>query len=756
MTTLPQTTPLRLPRPSQQTTALAVAPPQVHAGMVGYGQTPVAGMTGSDVWRVIRSNFWLIILMIMVGAAAGYGINWWLLKNHPRYTAEGKVLVSAPMVFSATDPFGQEQLDPNVLALEVRTHASVLQHDPALISRVLENPDSEARNSAWFKSYSTIQEAKQDLTDRLDVTFAPDSRLIEVSMTDSDAKSCQVIVQSIVDEYIKEQQVKDQNREYNRHGQLDAQRIVVQRNITLLGTDISELEAELNEKGITGVMNHVDSKSSELQSQFNELTDLRSKEATMEGEYGVILSEINADQDPDEVLEKINNDPTVQKYQNIVSNLEEAMLDVDSGQDSAPGQQNPSIVKAQNMLTKARAKLDETMASKRVEARNAVLETKKSGMEALQKQIQLIQTNIASLQSDMALLTDKETQLNQKLNEKDDDEKKLKELNDNIDQLDNMDAKADFSGVEWEERPELPDIPSFPRLQIVMPFSIAVGLVLALGIAFLREWMDTSIRSPRDISRVGSMNLLGMVPHEDDDPQSAGARLPVVIFEAPHSMMAEQLRQVRTRLQHGSSLDTTRSILVSSPSPGDGKSTMACNIAAGLALNGRRILLVDANFRRPELHRIFNLQNNQGFADVLNSLDLFEHSVQETQVPNLYVLPSGPKPSNATELIESQLMVDFIERVLEEFDHVIFDSGPLLFVSETVALAPRVDGVVTVVRARANTRGVLTRTRDTLRQVKAEHLGVILNAVRAQGGGYYGRNIRTYYEYQNGEGEHAA
>jgi Mrp family chromosome partitioning ATPase len=104
---------------------------------------------------------------------------------------------------------------------------------------------------------------------------------------------------------------------------------------------------------------------------------------------------------------------------------------------------------------------------------------------------------------------------------------------------------------------------------------------------------------------------------------------------------------------------------------------------------------------------------------------------------------------NATELLESQLLIDFIERALEDYDHVIFDSGPLLVVSETMALAPRVDGVITVVRARTNSRGVLGRMRDMLRQVKAEQLGVVLNAVRSQGGGYYGRNIKTYYAYQN-------
>jgi Mrp family chromosome partitioning ATPase len=118
-------------------------------------------------------------------------------------------------------------------------------------------------------------------------------------------------------------------------------------------------------------------------------------------------------------------------------------------------------------------------------------------------------------------------------------------------------------------------------------------------------------------------------------------------------------------------------------------------------------------------------------------------------VPNLSLLAAGTRPSNPTELLESQYFIDFVERALEDYDHVIFDSGPLLMVSESVAMAPRVDGVLTVVRARGNSRGLLQRLRDDLRRVKADHLGVVLNAVRSQGGGYYGRNIKSYYAYQN-------
>jgi capsular exopolysaccharide synthesis family protein len=417
---------------------------------------------------------------------------------------------------------------------------------------------------------------------------------------------------------------------------------------------------------------------------------------------------------------------------------------------------SPTLQSAQKNKTMIDQRLASAEAQARSRYKTEIVEEMSERVDGLKNQAASMQNQIATIKSETQQDTEHLEQLNLKQAERAADQTKLEKIDDQLDQIAAYNAKHDVAGVEWASQPELPEIPSFPKLGITMTASITLGLLIALGIAFLRELLDTSIRSPRDISRVGSLNLLGMVPHEDDDPQSAGARLPVVIFEAPHSMMAEQLRQVRTRLQHSSSLDTSRSILVTSPSPGDGKSTIACNLASGLALNGRRILLVDANFRRPELHRVFNLANEQGFSDVLNNMELFEHAVQETQVPNLFVLPSGHKPTNATELVESQLLVDFIERSLEEFDHVIFDSGPLLFVSETVALAPRVDGVVTVVRARINTRGVLSRMRDMLKQIKAEHLGVVLNAVRAQGGGYYGRNIRTYYEYQNNGGRGAA
>ncbi|MGC4031313.1 MAG: CpsD/CapB family tyrosine-protein kinase [Tepidisphaeraceae bacterium] len=133
---------------------------------------------------------------------------------------------------------------------------------------------------------------------------------------------------------------------------------------------------------------------------------------------------------------------------------------------------------------------------------------------------------------------------------------------------------------------------------------------------------------------------------------------------------------------------------------------------------------------------------------MLESVGNLEGAVKKSPVANLEILTTGPRPANQTELLESPLFTDFIERALEEYDHVIFDGGPLLVVSEAVALAPRVDGVIVVVRAKQNTRGMLSRVSDTLKQIKAEKLGVVLNGVQTWGGGYYARTIKTYYDYQ--------
>jgi capsular exopolysaccharide synthesis family protein len=462
--------------------------------------------------------------------------------------------------------------------------------------------------------------------------------------------------------------------------------------------------------------------------------------------YDQIVGMLKEGIDPPQVEEMVNEDPMIR---GLRQQRDALRVDADVREQQL-GPNHPRVKEVRWTLDGLEQQLEDQISEKQAMTRTQLVNELRTQVSATQQDLEAITKRVNDIKSTLADLANTMAQYLTLKDEEESTRELMKVVDAELNKISQIESQQDRSGVGWATRPETPDRPSFPRLSVTMAIALLLGLGFSLGIAFLRELLDQSVRSPRDIARVGQMNLLGIVNDESDDPQSAGARLPLVIFETPHSMLAEQLRQVRTRLQHAASLDTTRSILVTSPSPSDGKTTIAVNLAAGLALNGRRILLVDANFRRPELHKIFGLGNEMGFGDALNSVDTFEQAVRQSQVPNLDVMVSGPKPANATELMESQLLIDFIERALEEYDHVIFDSGPLLMVSESMAMAPRVDGVVTVVRARSNSRGLLQRMRDGLRQVRAEHLGVVLNAVRAQSTGYYGRNIKTYYEYQNG------
>ena len=741
MTTLPQTTTIRLPR--QATPAQTLAVPSV-PGM------PMAGaggkqMTAGDVWRVIRSNLWLIIASLVVFGVGGYFVNKYLAEHHSKFTATGYLAIQPPVRDLLDDDDTSYQIPTQNLAIEQRTQAQLLRHS-SLLSRVIQN-SAMLRDTSWFKQFETPEDAKADLMDSLSVSPLPDSKLVMISMSYSDPKDCRDIVEAVVNEHIRVQQDLARGRELERSRDLNNFK---QRYQFTLG----ELRREMEEKGSRlsidggGTPGRLTGLELELSNLLNTQLEMKLNADEAEQMYQTVMSQLQQGVDPPMIEEQINLDPMIAQYraQFDAAEVEYAMLHADLGAE------NPLVIRKKVARDEFAKRLETTIAEKKATLRASLADKLRAQEQSTKQSLQSVTKRVNDVKGHLAELS---ITLSQWLSLRDEEEatrELLKQVNTQLDNIVQMESRR-IAGIEWATHPEIPDEPSFPKLPITMSIAVMLGLALSLGIAFLRELMDTTVRSPQDIQRVGQLNLLGLVVDERDDPQSEGARLPLAIFEAPHSMMAEQLRQVRSRLQHAASLDTTRSILVTSPSPSDGKSTIACNLAAGLALNGRRILLVDANFRRPELHKVFGIGNEIGFSDTLVAIDRFGEAVRPTQVPNLDVLATGPKPANAPELLESQLLVDFIERALEEYDHVIFDSGPLLVVSETVALAPRVDGVITVVRARSNSRGLLTRMRDSLRQIKAEHLGVILNAVRAQGGGYYGRNIKTYYAYQNGHSE---
>ena len=748
MTTLPQTISAR-PRPAQSVSAMpAVASPMVMP-MPYQGQQVQQGLTGNDIWRVFRQNLWMFVLVIILSGAAGFGLNEYLKRNHTYFTAQGKVLVQPPARF---DPTGTVRLDEqgNDIDLKMILQNQVQQlTNELLLTEILQDVNSKTRQSKWLQREAGRNGSLvyADALELLQKSFAAraieGSSIINVSMAAGDPTEAKEILEEIVNRRI------EQVRDFGQKGtgdqafaleQLAGQQ---QRAIVAMERDIRNLVFNMSADdagdGSALQFRAMEITRDQQEAQAELLTAQSALQSTQDSvRRGELIPEIEA---------RLLMDPGLAPLRQQADSFE-IQLEVAR---QRYGENNSQFTALQTQLDIMLEQLDKRTEDARARYTQELLNTLSGAVASAEARYKTLDNQISELNTTLTAISQTKAEIVAKREELRSARESLNDLNERIAILQTTVAQRPDEQLNWAVRPVTPTTPSFPKLPMTVGAAVLIGLGLSVGFAFLREVLDSSVKTPRDIARVGQMNVLGIIPDQAEDPQ-AGDPLELTIANAPHSMTAEQFRLMRARLGHLAPLDTTRTILVTSPQPGDGKTTVACNLAAGMALNGRKILLIDANFRRPSIHKIFGVGNDKGLSDCLAGLDVFEEAVQETKLPNLYVLPAGPRPENPAELLESTAFTDVVDRALEEYDHLIFDSGPILFVSETSALAPQCDGVVSVLRARVSTHGLLERMRDQLRSLNVEHLGVVLNAVRHQAGGYYNHHIKTYYAYESANG----
>ncbi len=221
-------------------------------------------------------------------------------------------------------------------------------------------------------------------------------------------------------------------------------------------------------------------------------------------------------------------------------------------------------------------------------------------------------------------------------------------------------------------------------------------------------------------------------------------------LSAPRSPVAESFRVTRTNIEFSSVDKEIRTMVITSSTKGEGKTTTASNLAVTFAQLGRRVLLVDTDFRRPMIHRVFGVDNRTGLTTTLLKHGNPLEYVRTTAVPGLSVLTSGPIPPNPAELLMTGTMKDFIDHVRTQFDHVLFDTPPVTIVTDAAIMATKVDGTILVVRSGAVDRRLLKRCKELLDQVKANLLGVVVNGINRENEAYY---YQYYYYSYYGEGQ---
>ena len=305
-------------------------------------------------------------------------------------------------------------------------------------------------------------------------------------------------------------------------------------------------------------------------------------------------------------------------------------------------------------------------------------------------------------------------------------------------------AKAEStSDVVLVEPAAPPSRPIRPKVMQNTLLAAVVGGMLAVGLIFLLDAVDNTIKGPDDVARHLGLPTLGAIAHVK---RQNGDRKPVTITK-PRSPVAESYRALRTNIQFASVDHPINTLLVTSVGPAEGKTTVASNLSVALAQGGNNVILLDADLRKPQLHQRMGMPNRKGLTSLfMRSSAHLDGAVQTTEVKNLYLITSGSLPPNPAELLGSERMDQILDQLKHRADVVILDTPPVLAVTDSVVLGKQVDGVLLVIKAGSTKIAAAQQTVNQLRRLNVNILGVVLNDIPTRGARYYYSN--GYYVYQ--------
>ncbi|MBN1559443.1 polysaccharide biosynthesis tyrosine autokinase [candidate division KSB1 bacterium] len=353
------------------------------------------------------------------------------------------------------------------------------------------------------------------------------------------------------------------------------------------------------------------------------------------------------------------------------------------------------------------------------------------------------------------------------------------------------------------DRAQLPKKPILPRVELNLAIGFMLGLTIGLGLTFFLESLDTSLKTPEDVEKKTGLTILGSIPRirglsgsVNENQATVGDPAALVTHSQPSSPASEAYRTLRTNLQFSDVSQKLRSLMITSSGPREGKSTTAANVATATAQMGLRTLLIDADLRRPTLHKLFNINREPGLADILMhyykkdqldqvaprlrpeneddmhdgyserqtslrakkaiqqmaALDLsLNAAIHKTRVDKLDILTCGILPPNPSEILAGETMRDLLSLLKEKYEFVVVDAPPVIAVTDAAVLAPQVDGALMVIESAKNDREIILKAKGLLDRVKVNLLGAVLNNVRAKN--LYG-DYDYYYTYYSTDSKH--
>ncbi len=558
-----------------------------------------------------------------------------------------------------------------------------------------------------------------------------DTRVVRISSKQGDAQLAADIVNAVVDAYIEVTHQQESERAGKFQNDLQGRIVQLQVQLDAKRKALDEFEKDRDLQRQLQEQTVVTTRLSALSEA--QLTARVNREQA-EKIYADLKTRYDADDNiADTVVSSYSDQLKIR-----IKELEQSRRLMEKGKTARGLATDPAYQQTVALIAEYQRDYDETMKKAQSEANASVLERARINLDNTRQVETLLVAEMASMRTTLEQLAGGLTALS-RYNEL---KKELENIQKWYDQMQQslMEAKIsnDFPMLEITinevaRRAKQPAWPNKTQLAIV---SVAMSLVLSLGLAFFLDYMDRTVRKPEDVEQELRMPLVGFVPSMSSS-HSNGRQRGRVVIDSPTSGPAESYRKIRAKLFVYKKESHAKVFAITSTTAGEGKTTLASNLAIAFAQAGANTLLVDADMRHPMLQNTFGVDRDPGLGNYLDGKCTWESATLPSNVAKLSLLPCGAGGDRSAELVESPRLKDFLTQAREQYDVVVLDTPPVLGVADSTVLCNVSDATLFVIQASRNPKWLVKRAKMEVEAAGAYIVGVVLNRVRSRRGEYY-------------------
>jgi len=698
-----------------------------------------------DPLKLLRQNWLWLGIAGVLGVVLGVGTHYTLLFFAPRFAALAYFEVKG-QIREAGEITTSVGISEDELERYIQTQVERMQSDDIL--RQVANSPRIRRDTKWSNNFLSASgqydpvEAYLELKEIVSVRSIPETNYIVLSVTTGTKDDSQTIASVVTGAY-----QEAVNRDSNQ-GQLDIQQSLtnqlnaIQEERLLLDDRMKRL---LRDNNLTTLDEKLTSERMVIANVLPTLQETRYGLSNLREQLAINEEQLNAPGGanyPELIRTAVNEDPIILSFERRIADLKASLRgarenfgpnhrSVKQLERTIDAVENEMAAQEQELLEKRFISYIETLRTqiRQLSTVEAESVARLEEAEARQSELQAVLEDYNKLGADLDRLAQRETELESRIAE-------ARAIQD----------RAASRRVQLVQPARAEDRPVFPQLIIVAPGVTVLVVGFVGGLIFLRELLEQRVRGPADLSLISRLRIAGVIPDLSEDPSNPPA-METVVLDRPDGVITESIRNTRTEILKRFGRSGAKTLLVAGGMPRSGSTSFAVNLARSCASCELKTLLIDANLRRPGVHAAVGVPESPGLGEVLGGKSTLADSTREGDTPGLYVLSAGAPGERAPERLITQAFQRTLEEAAEAYDIVIIDSSPAIVSSDAFTIAARVDASLLVIRAYAETRGLVTRLRGKLDEASSEFMGVIVNGVRSAAGGYFKKNYLETHRY---------